>query len=190
MSDEEDRLDFGEDDDCESVISLGADVQQPSQQEDAISEAAAPSAIAPQDTQTEEEAVEAPAIIDDASSTVESGSAAVELPAGWVECKSKSSGEVYYLNTVDKSTTWDVPQHPASAASATSKSSQIDANPDQKVDHDHSEKVSAHPQPTQSCTFNPFTMQTGRPVASSIRVDIRPVFIHFSTFFGAILSAK
>ena len=191
MSDEEDRLDFGEDDDSESVISLGADTQQPSQQEDALSEVVEPSAAAAPDTQAEEVSVEAPAVPDDTSSAVESRSATVKLPAGWVECKSKSSGEVYYLNTVDKSTTWDIPQYLASAVAPTSVSSQNDANPDQKFDHDLSAKLSAHLQPAQSCTFDSFTMQTGRPVASSIRVNIRPVFVHFLDFFNATrLSAQ
>ena len=193
MSDEEDRLDFGEDDDCESVISLGADVQQPSQQEDAIAEAAEPSApaAAAPDTQAEEVAVEAPAAAEEALSAKEPESMAVKLPAGWIECKSKSSGDVYYLNTVDKSTTWDVPRHPASTVAATSVPSQNDANPDQKVDNVPSAKLSARQQPAQSCTFDSSTMQTGRPVASSIRVDIRPVFIHFLTFSDATrLSAQ
>nr|XP_050023732.1 peptidyl-prolyl cis-trans isomerase NIMA-interacting 1-like [Dermacentor andersoni] len=37
------------------------------------------------------------------------------LPAGWEERMSRSTGEVYYLNTLTKESQWDFPEQPAQA---------------------------------------------------------------------------
>jgi hypothetical protein len=36
----------------------------------------------------------------------------IPLPAGWIATQSKTTGKIYYVNTITKQTQWDKPKHP------------------------------------------------------------------------------
>lgn len=112
-AEEEDRLDFGEDeDDRESEISLGADEVD---EENGAAGADEAQAGQQDDEQrvadTSNSAAGLPAF--DQRQT-EDGR---PLPAGWIRKVSSSKGETYYLNLETRKSTWDEPTEPAQAAS-------------------------------------------------------------------------
>ena len=103
MQEEEDRLDFGEEEyDEEEVISLGGDVGEEQLEGGGGHEAEAQTTDQPGQDQGQGQG--------------QQHSLDVPLPDGWERRFSRSTGEVYYLNTVSRTTSWDLPTGAATAS--------------------------------------------------------------------------
>ena len=119
MAEEEDRLDFGEEyddeEDRESVISLGDG--EGAQEVQGIAQAQQ------QKQQQQQQQQEQEQHHDNAAQQGQPHEAPLEptqdtglpLPEGWERRTSRSTGEVYYLNTISRTTSWDLPTTAASA---------------------------------------------------------------------------
>lgn len=109
MDEDEDRLDFGDDDDRESVISLGGEVDQV---ED-VQRSGSTDSNKDKDEAARDSVTNARDVVQEAAQHVQAPSV---LPPGWAERKSRK-GETYYLNTHTGKTTWELPDGPARPSS-------------------------------------------------------------------------